>query len=469
MKKALLIRCKYPYGKLSQVWLPMDLHKIAASFEAAGTPTDVVDLNLESLPSLETYDHIGIGVIGMPYIPGTQEIAREVYEKTGKKPLIGGQIVKDFTSDEFRKLFPNALQVSGHIAGKMPIQGGIDWTNNALKTQGLEAVPISDVSVATRIRQLPDELLKKYLENDFGFYISQGCKYKCDFCGADKGRPEEFGEKTAMAQDLDALCESAQRLGISGFSLYLSSLDLFQNPQKFREVIELFAGARQKYQLDIRTRGLSRIDSFLNALKNVPSLYKLIPESGLHTVGFGVDGTTERIWREQHKANKSLSDAERVFEQCKNLGITPESLMVTGYHHPDSFTGDIPELEKTVKYSIEWAEKYGAVCRPHVAKECSPGNTGWNSPKWASIRAYLVENPEAFKNLDYLMEATELSHPDTGFRAYVNEAYWNIIDTLTPRGLCATVPLKPYRNKGAYVRASNDAAETYNAQMTLDR
>jgi hypothetical protein len=452
----------------------MDLHKIAASFEAAGTQTDVVDLNLEPLPRLEQYDTIGIGVIGMPYIPITQRTARDVYDKTGKKPLIGGQIIEHFRPDEFQKVFPNAVQVFGDVNISVPdkiasITGKKTITNPALKTRGIEALPISHVSIAERIKNIPDELLKKYLKNDFGFYVSQGCHYGCKFCAAKKNMREEFSEPIVMEQDLDALCESAQRLGLPGMSLYLSSLDLFQNPTKFKGVLQLFARARQKYNLDIRTRGLSRGDSFLNALKKVPALDEIIPNSGLQTIGFGVDGIDQKTWADQNKRNKSLYDFERTFKTCRKMKIAPESLMVTGFHDPDSYKGSIEKLERTVQYAIKWAEDYGAVCRPHVAKDCSPGNDGWQSSKWAPLRARLVENPELFKNLDYLMEATELSHPDIEYRAHVNDAYWKIIDTLTPRGLCATVPLKPYRNKGAYVRESNDAAETFNAQMTFDR
>ena len=246
---ALLIRCPYPYGK-SQTWLPMDLHKIAASFEAAGTHTDVVDLNLEPLPPLDRYDHIGIGVIGMPYIPVSQRIARDVYEKTGKKPLIGGQIIGAFRPDEFESIYQNAVQISGHIAEDTvdKITGRVSRSYNpALETLGIKALPVSDISVATRIKQMPDDLLKKYLQNDFGFYVSQGCKFTCEFCSVwDKGKPEKFSKTTVIERDLDALCESAQRLGLPGMILYLSSLDLFQNPRQFKDVLDSFARARQK-------------------------------------------------------------------------------------------------------------------------------------------------------------------------------------------------------------------------------
>ena len=471
--KTLLLRAEYPYGK-PQTWLPMDLHKIAASFEAGGTPTDVVDLNLEPFPNLEQYDTIGIGVIGMPYIPVVQRIARDVYEKTGKKPLIGGQIIQYFRPDEFQKIYPNAVQVFGDVNITLPhenasFSGKKTMTNLVLKKRGIEALPIEHVSIADRIKKMPEELLKTYLKNDFGFYVSQGCKYGCKFCSAKKNRREEFSEPIVMEKDLDAICESAQRFNLSEIRLYLSSLDLFQNPREFKDVLELVSNARQKYKLDIRTRGLSRCDSFLTALDKFPELYTLIPKSGLHTVGFGVDGTTQKTWNEQHKRNKSLSEFETTFKICKKLNVTPESLMVTGFHHPDSYKGSINELNRTVRYAIEWADeiKYGALCRPHVAKDCSPGNEGWDSPKWASLRARLVENPESFKSLDYLMEATDLSHPFVDFRGRVNDAYWKIIDNLGPR--CVTVPLKPYPDRGMYAKESKAAADAFNSQMSFDR
>lgn len=472
MKKALLIRCKYPYGKVSQVWLPMDLHKIAASFEAAGTPTDVVDLNLETLPPLDSYDHIGIGVIGMPYIPGTQAIAREVYEKTGKKPLIGGQIIQAFRPDEFESIYPNAIQISGHIAEDIldkNTRREYRWYNPTLEALGIKAPPVAEVSVEKRIKQMPDDLLKKYLQNDFGFYVSQGCKFSCDFCGIqDKGKQEKFSK--TMEGDLDALCESALRFGLPGMKMYLSSLDLFQNPRQFKDTLEIFARARQKYNLDIRVRGLSCTLSFLNALHQVPEFYDLIPAAGLDIVGLGIDGVTKKEWLDQHKPMTNLSDAEYAFGECKRVGITPESLMVMGMHAIGTFKCDIQALEKTVRYSIEWAEKYGAVCRPHVAKLCSPNNEGWKSEQWASLRARLVKNPELFKNLDYLMMATPLSHPDPETRTLVNEAYMAIIDNLGPRRLCATNPLMPYYNgKGMYDKEYNAAMDLFNSSMPCDR
>jgi hypothetical protein len=135
--------------------------------------------------------------------------------------------------------------------------------------------------------------------------------------------------------------------------------------------------------------------------------------------------------------------------------------MVTGFHNPHTYEGSLIELQRTVEYAIKWAHEYGAVCRPHVAKDFSPGNEGWDNPKWAEGRARLVSNPDRFMCLDYLMPATELSHPNPGFRGYVNDAFWKIINELTPLGLCATVPLEPFHAEGPYAAALMAGARAY--------
>ena len=52
---------------------------------------------------------------------------------------------------------------------------------------------------------------------------------------------------------------------------------------------------KEKYpSIEYNLRGLSRIDSFVNALEKVPELAPLTKRAGLKTIGFGVDGTTEK-------------------------------------------------------------------------------------------------------------------------------------------------------------------------------
>jgi len=456
--RALLIRDHYPFNR-EQIWLPMDLQKVAAQLDASGVKTDVVDLNLSRLENinLSHYDRIGIGIIGAPYVPRTMDLARKIKERTGRAPLIGGQMMETLPQLHFRQIFgESAVQI----------------TTEQEKAQAFERTtmpPVYHVSVAGRIREMPSDEAKKYFENEFSFFVSQGCKYGCKFCAAKKKMPEQFSQ--TVKDDLEAICERAQENGIGRIEMYLSSLDLFQNPDKFKDVLKVFAGAREKYGIDVRIRGLSRIDSFLRAMKNKPEFRKLIPAAGLYCIGFGVDGTTVEVWKSQHKGNWSLADSDQALKLCKELKVTPEALIVLGYHSNSGYEGDNAEsLKKDAGYAIESAKRFGAVARPYVAKDCAPGNDGWVEPRWSGQVSHILNNPILFKNLDYAALASDVTHPDPGFRGRVNEAYMKIIDMLRKDGLCATVPVAPYKDgSGAFDKEWNEASDKFNALVPFDR
>ncbi len=454
-KKAIILRSAYPYGK-SQTWLPTDLYKVGAKLESIGVQTDVVDLNLEEIPSnLTRYDYIGIGVIGAPYVPGTIQLANEVREKTGKIPLLGGPGVEYLSNEEFRQLYGDSVQIRN------------DADLSAIVGRQLPLV--YKASIADRIRNLPPLLADKYLKAEFSFFVSQGCKYACDFCAAVRTRDgnkvsEQFS--SVMQEDLDAIVERANEFGVRNLTMYITSLDLFQNPTQFKGALEIFAQAQQRYGIKFSLRGLSRVDSFLNAMEKEPELYDVIPKSGLEVVGFGVDGTTEEVWKSQHKGNKSLSKVDEAFTTCKKLNITPEALMVMGFHDAKGKPVDTKtSLSKNVDYSIRCADQYGVVSRPHVAKDMVPGNNGWRNPIWAKQRQRLLDNPLLFKNLDFVTLASEITHPNEEFRNYVNDAYLQIVGKLSPRGLCVTNPLMPYTGNPQ----QDKVADAFNLLVPTDK
>ncbi|MFA4887557.1 MAG: hypothetical protein WC595_05055 [Candidatus Nanoarchaeia archaeon] len=452
-QKAVLLRPAYPYGK-PQIWFPTDLYKVAATLDHAGIVTDVIDLNLTPFPTdIETYDYIGIGVIGSPYVPGTIKLAEEVRLQSGKEPLIGGPGVEHFSPEEFRQLYGTSLQVKNE--------------QDLSTIVGRTLPSVYDTSIAERIKAMNPEQLKTYLETEFSFFLSQGCKYTCDFCAASRTRPgekvtEQYSE--TIQQDLEALAQSASKFNIPALTLYLTSLDLFQTPAAVRNALNLFARTSQEYGIEFRLRGLSRVDSFLTALHQEPTLYNSIPEAGLETVGFGIDGTTQAVWKSQHKGLRTLSEADLAFATCMELGITPEALMVMGFHDKNGMPVDNKDsLQQNVDYSISSADTYGAVARPHIAKDLVPGNSGWKNPVWNEQRQQLLSNPHFFKNLDFVALASEITHPDPVFRAEVNYAYLQIINRLT--GRCATNPLLAYSNDPTL----DEGVDNYNSRTPFDK
>ncbi len=134
------------------------------------------------------------------------------------------------------------------------------------------------------------------------------------------------------------------------------------------------------------------------------------------------------MWKSQHKGNKRLSDVDRAFTLCSKIGITPEALMVMGFHDNNGIPVDTPEsLQKNVEYSISRAETLGVIARPHIAKDMVPGNNGSKNLIWEKQRQQLLENPQLFRNLDFVALASEITHPNKEFRQQVNGAYLDIM------------------------------------------
>lgn len=457
-KPFLLVRAPYPYGR-PQVWLPVDLLNVAARMHASGIESRLVDLNITALPeTLDDFSGVGIGIIGPPYIPGVQQLVKTISEKTDAQLLLGGPVVEHLSSAEFQALYPGAVQIVRE--------------QDLSHTLGAPIPSPLHTSITHPLEQIPKDRLKEYLTREFSFFMSQGCKYACDFCAADRSRtksPVTERFSTVMENDLDTLCKNAVTLGVHELSMYLSSLDLFQTPAGVAKTLDVFARARKEYGVTFKLRGLSRVDSFLRALEAEPSLHTLIPRAGLATIGFGVDGASEEQRRTQHKSVGSISEIDDAYARCKALGITPEALLVMGYHVrglPAITKGrNIQDvLDSEFAYAMHCAEQ-GVITRPHVAKDMVPGNSGWTSPVWARQRAALLHDPKLFKNLDYVALASHITHPDPAYRATVNKTYLRIIETLGPSGLCATSPLLPYGED----RSTDAHVDAHNASMQPDR
>jgi hypothetical protein len=449
----LLLRSRHSYGK-TQIWFPMDLTKVAAQLSSVGVSTTVVDLNIEPMPTdLERYTHIGVGVLGPPYIPITRRIVQSIFEETGKGVLLGGPGIKYLEPRQFAAIY-----------GK----SGVQITNDLDLTYALalqRQVPeVYDISVSEQVKGMSLEKLSAYLNNEFSLFVSQGCKYNCDFCVADKAVPETFS--SAIKSDLDAVCEKATNFDIKGLRIYLSPLDAFQTPNKFKEVLEIFVAARKEYGIEFKLRVLSRLDSFLKAMAAFPELYELIPNAGLKIIGFGVDGTTEEEWKSQHKGNKSIAVADEAFGICKSIGVVPENLMVMGFHDDKGRpVGTRKTLEGDVIFSVDRAMNHGVVSRPHLAKDMVPGSKGWRSPVWEKSRNTLLGNPDLFVDLDFLMLGSEITHPNAGFKEMANAAFTRIIDKLGPYGLCTSNYLIPHTGDTEKDRA----AVEYNSKVPVDR
>ncbi|MDO8509799.1 MAG: cobalamin-dependent protein [bacterium] len=451
-KRIVLINPQYPFGK-KRIFLGGPFVAIGARLDAVGHDVSLLDLNIDDMTDtkivakLEEADFIGVSLTGSSDIPGVRELVTVLHQRFSRAlVLLGGQIVERLAPDQFVAIFGNdvvQIRDDGDLA--KAIACSVDQLSS------------SDASYVPMWQSLGDNRLAVYLKNEAVLVVSQGCRFNCRFCAATKGVSEQFREIGVFEQDLNYLTEVARRKRIAELNFYLSSLDAFQNPQKFVRYLEVVARVAKRSGVNIRLRCLSRFDSFLRAVDSVPNLPDLLCRSGLWCIGFGADGADPAIWKSQGKGNKN-SDMLRAITLCQQMRIRTELLMVIGFPEDTPAT-----LAKAVSASllavVRWSD---VVIRPYLAKVVVPGSHGWKEKHQAD---QFVGDPEKFYNLDFCAVGSLSTHPHHAHRWACNIAYLLICGILTPIGKCATYPLLPQGGGGIYGRI----AKIVNRMIPFDK
>jgi hypothetical protein len=421
----LLLQPRHVYAPPSDVtsvghiYLPSALLSVASRLRRAGLPISITDENFEVVESFP--DFVGINVIGPPYIHAARELqARARRNNSNVRFLIGGQGLNGLSKDQFHRLF------------------GLDATNgneiaSLEATLGIEvgSLPLPESSAMVPAYELiPTERLRAYLSSEFSFYLSQGCRFGCTFCAANRSVSlngtdlkvrERYRTTESISADLEFLFSAATDFGISRLSLYLTNLDLFQTPIQLRAFAEEVIRTRKKWpHLDIGMRGLSTATSFCSVAAREPELVVLLRHAGLERIGFGVDGATSAVWFLTNKPVAREDVPLQAIMKCRDaFGMTPETLMVFGHNLAD----DEHSLDLANRFMQDMHSRFGAIPRPHVAKDVVPGNDGWSDIGKQATVDFLMGNPAAFQLLDFTTLPTWLTHPDKQFREIVTRAY----------------------------------------------
>jgi len=399
--------------------MPTSLLTVAAIFNDAGITTQIVDENI----SKTDFDHniVGINLLGAPYIPIAIEIEKKLTKKYGNdfRLLLGGQVVSGLSKTDFSSLF-----------SKQSLNGNEYRIINEVFGVSENRIPfMENVSLIKIYEQLGDEVLKLYLSTEFGFYLSQGCKHSCSFCAAHRTITEGEGKQKVAEKyrdiniallDFEYLIKRAIEFKLKKISVYLSNLDLFQNPSQLFPFANGIAKLQVRYPLlKIRLRGLSTCHSFLLAHKNNSDVVQRMIDAGLEQIGFGVDGATPKVYKATRKPQKVQETLDAV-KICRTVyNITPETLMVFGHNDIE----DEEALKLDVKFCKDMQKKFGAVPRPHIAKDMVPGNDGWRSPEKEKVRQEFYANPMLFQNLDFTAIPSPITHPNSDFRSLVAKYY----------------------------------------------
>jgi hypothetical protein len=303
-------------------------------------------------------------------------------------------------------------------------------------------IPVEKISHIEGYSLIKPDNFSLYLHNEFGFYLSQGCKYACTFCGASRSRInpiagqqekciEKYRDIDIAIKDIEFLIQKAIELNINELKLYLSNLDLFQTPDLLSDFTDDLLLLRSKYVgFDIHFRALATVTSFLKVHHDIPELITKLVKAGLYRIGFGIDGASPYIWKRTKKPHTKSGCINAIKIIKEEYGITPEILMVFGYDEFDN--------KETLKLALDFAyqmnTQYGALPRPHVAKDVIPGSDNWYRNEYAGKIKHLINNPELFVNLDFTALPSEITHSDEDIRNLTAEYYMNMCmmpDSLT--------------------------------------
>jgi len=392
------------------IYLPTSLLTAAARLIRAGVEVILHDENLR--PAQIDSNKIGVNLVGAPYIPEVIKLKEKLQLQIRDQIelILGGAVISGLTREQIVKLF-----------GINAINGNNDTElAQALGIKQEDMLPPEKTSLIPAYEQISDEDMYEYLSREFTFYLSQGCKFACEFCPAVRTRRdlatgkmikcrESYRDINIAEKDLEYLIIRAKKLGLNKLSMYLSNLDVFQTPDKLMLFARMVNAIKERHPgFKIILRGLSTVDSYLKARNDKECIEELV-KAGFTTVGFGVDGMTPEVWKKIKKGHNTEDKCiEAIRSAREDFGITPEILMVFGH-----LGADTPEtLKLAVEFTKEMVTKYGAVPRPHVAKSFVPGNDGWNKPENQEAVEALINNPEAFQSLDFTALPSPFTHKD---------------------------------------------------------
>lgn len=429
MKTITLLQPRHIYApdpaveEIGHIYMPTSLLTAAARLIEAGAVVDLHDENLSECP-LDN-DVVGANLLGAPYVQRIRELCDRIARKGSQYTLIlGGQVISGFLPKELSLLFGKRA-VNGNDDGTLASVVGAD-VRDLPSPQRTSLVPAYDL--------IDDASMRIYLEQEFGFFLSQGCKFSCTFCAAQRTRQDPLTGKRRVVRetyrdahvielDLMYLAERAMSLGIRKLKLYLTNLDLFQTPKELTRFVEVVTWVRKVWpEISFEMRGLSTASSFLEVHRSRPSLIHRLAELGLRRVGFGVDGGAAEIWKATRKPQSGSMCIDAIATARETYGLTPETLMVFGHYGLDT--------EKSLTLAVEftramWAE-YGSLPRPHVAKSVVPGNDGWYSvSSRKAVDDFLTWLP-GFQSLDFTALPSHLTHPDREFREMATKHYLEV-------------------------------------------
>lgn len=445
-KSITLIQPRHSYAPergLGHVYMPNSLLTLGAQLQQVDCDVRIYDAN-RGLTPIHT-NVVGINLLGAPYIPEAQKLIKDIREfyNDDIKIVLGGQVLAPgknikhpdapwwvyntgITPEQFRKLF-------GHNVYNGMISETLQQVLNIPRIP-----PATGVSLIAMYHELGDKRLYAYMKWEIPLYVSQGCAMNCSFCAAVKGVPEEYRQLHTIRTDLVYLLNRAVDYKLGQLSFYMTNLDVFQSPKKLFAFAKMVQEVRKNHpDIDVKLRGLAGVGYFnkaYNYQENGEYLIEELKKAGFTTVWFGIDGVSREIWKGIKKPQNTEKQVLDALRNCKESGLTPESLMVFG-HAIDTQKS----LEEALHFVQRAQQEYGAIPRPHVAKPFVPWNDGRNHPTYQEPIDLIMDDPRLFQALDFTAFPSALTHKNWDqrelVRKYVTEMTkvpWNTTQLIEP-------------------------------------
>lgn len=435
-----LIQAKHSYAdQMSQwhIYTNTSLWTIWAILDQKGIDISLHDENIQPIEKLNS-NIVWINLLWAPYIPVVIETIERLRKQFGNELLfvLGGQVLTQKKSKTRNTLWIDDDQFKSLFGDKV-YNGMKPWVLESLLA--IEQLPNErTVSLIPMYEKLSDEQFALYFSREISLYVSQWCKFDCEFCGAVKNQREQYREADILNQDIRYIVQRLEKLWLHKLDIYMSNLDVFQSAEQLDWFADMLLNIQKDHPfMKFSLRGLAGCASFIKLDQHSPETIKKLVQAWFNAVGYGVDGMWPEVWKwikKPQNNEKDILDAIRISKE--KYDITPELLMVFGHNGIDT--------EETLDHAYQFVEamvqKYGAIPRPHVAKPFIPGNDGWTNPKYQTERNILIETPRLFQSLDFTALASNLTHPDEMFRNIVNHYYLK---------MCAlqwntTLPIIPY-------------------------
>lgn len=218
--------------------------------------------------------------------------------------------------------------------------------------------------------------------NQTTIVTSRGCPFQCIYCGSHN----IFGRKTrrrSVKNVVDEIEHLHKNFGITG--IYYCDDTFTLSPKWVREYCEEL----KKRNLPIKWAGQSRVD------QTDIELMKLMKESGLVQLDFGVESGSEKILKVLGKggAGDRVSQIKNSFKLCKELDIRTLATFIIG--NPEETRADIEQSFQVAKdIDADYTAFYFLTPYPGTAIYEMAIEKGWLDPNIPFSEVWAHRQPE---------------------------------------------------------------------------